>query len=81
MAFALAHQSAIAQSWPARPVTIIVPFTAGTTSDIVARGLAQYMTDTLGQPFAVDNRGGAGARPALSSVTFNIAEVQPSLLT
>ena len=60
MTFGHAHQTAMAQSWPARPVTIIVPFTSGTTSDILARGLAQYMTDTLGQPFVVDNRGGAG---------------------
>ena len=54
------HPVAMAQSWPARPVTMIVPFTAGATSDIVARGLAQYLSDTLGQSFVVDNRGGAG---------------------
>lgn len=54
------HQTAQAQSWPSRPVTVIVPFTAGATSDIVARGLAQHLTDTLGQSFVVDNRGGAG---------------------
>jgi tripartite-type tricarboxylate transporter receptor subunit TctC len=60
LTFGHAHQVAMAQSWPAHLVTIIVPFTAGTTSDILARGLAQYMTDTFGQPFVVDNRGGAG---------------------
>ncbi len=64
VAVVLGHQAAVAQpdarGWPARPVTMIVPFTAGTTSDIVARGLAQYMSDTLGQPVVIDNRGGAG---------------------
>lgn len=54
------HQSALAQSWPARPITMIVPFTAGATSDIVARSLAQYLSETIGQSVVVDNRGGAG---------------------
>ena len=63
-----AHQAAMAQSWPARPVTMIVPFTAGTTSDILARGLAQYLTDTLGQPFVIDNRGGAGGNIGAAAV-------------
>ena len=51
---------ASAQTWPARPVTLVVPFTAGTTSDILARGLAQHLSETLGQPVVIDNRGGAG---------------------
>ena len=49
-----------AQSWPSRPVTVIVPFTAGTTGDLVARGLTDYLSTALGQPFVVDNRSGAG---------------------
>jgi tripartite-type tricarboxylate transporter receptor subunit TctC len=52
--------SANAQTWPSRPVTIVVPFTAGTASDLVARSLAGYLNTALGQPFIVDNRGGAG---------------------
>ena len=63
-----AHQAAIAQSWPVRPVTMIVPFTAGTTSDILARSLAQFLTDTLGQPFVIDNRGGAGGNIGAAAV-------------
>lgn len=51
---------ASAQNWPSRPVTLVVPFTAGTTSDILARGLSQHMSEKLGQPVVVDNRGGAG---------------------
>jgi len=68
----LGHQAAVAQpdarAWPARPVTMIVPFAAGTTSDIVARGLAQYITDTLGQPVVIDNRGGAGGNIGAAAV-------------
>src|SRR5947209_6026660 len=48
------------QSWPTRPVTVIVPFAAGVTGDIVARGLVEHLSATLGQPFVVDNRSGAG---------------------
>ncbi len=49
-----------AQSWPSRPITMVVPFTAGTTSDILARGLAQHVSESLGQPIVIDNRGGGG---------------------
>lgn len=51
----------LAQStWPTRAVTLVVPFTAGTTSDVVARGLAEHLATALGQPVVIDNRGGAG---------------------
>ncbi|MCK9919318.1 tripartite tricarboxylate transporter substrate binding protein [Microbacteriaceae bacterium K1510] len=49
-----------AQSWPARPVTIIVPFAAGGTTDIVGRIVAQRLTVKLGQNFIIENVGGAG---------------------
>jgi len=49
-----------AQTWPARSVTVVVPFAAGVTGDIVARGLVEHLSSTLGQPFVVDNRAGAG---------------------
>ncbi len=52
--------SARAQDWPARAVTVVVPFTAGTTGDLVARGLTEYLAAELKQPFVVDNRSGAG---------------------
>jgi tripartite-type tricarboxylate transporter receptor subunit TctC len=52
--------SAQAQTWPARPVTVVVPFAAGVTGDIVARGLVEHLASALGQPFVVDNRSGAG---------------------
>src|SRR5258706_15263976 len=49
-----------AQGFPARPVRIIVPFPAGGTPDIIARLVAQRMTETMGQAAVVENRGGAG---------------------
>ncbi|APW39389.1 hypothetical protein RD110_21005 [Rhodoferax koreense] len=53
---------AIAQSaaWPGRPVRIIVPFAAGGTVDIVSRLLAERLGASLGQPFIVENKPGAG---------------------
>ena len=56
----LAATFASAQSWPARPVKIVVAFTAGGTTDIMARGLAQRLSERFGQPFVIDNKPGAG---------------------
>jgi tripartite-type tricarboxylate transporter receptor subunit TctC len=48
------------QSFPARPITLVVPFAAGGGTDSIARDMAKHMSAQLGQPVLVDNRGGAG---------------------
>lgn len=57
-----------AASWPERPVTLVVPFTAGTTSDVVARALGEYLGEKLGQSVVIENRGGAGGNIAAGAV-------------
>ena len=51
---------AAAQSWPTKPVRVIVPFTAGSAVDIVARAVMEQVSSQIGQPVIVENRGGAG---------------------
>ena len=50
---------AVAQSYPDRPVRIVIPFAAGGPNDLIGRPLAEKMSEALGQPFVIENKGGA----------------------
>lgn len=51
---------ALGQAWPARPLTVVVPFPSGGGTDLVIRAIQPMLQRELGQPLVIDNRGGAG---------------------
>ena len=55
-------QQAFSQNYPLKPIRLIVPYPPGGSVDLVGRTLARKMTELLGQPVVIDNKGGAGAR-------------------
>ena len=55
---------AMAQTYPARPVRLVVAFAAGGPNDILARLIGQWLSERLGQPFVIDNRPGSGSAVA-----------------
>jgi len=84
---ALACPTTIAQPYPSKPVRLVVPFTPGGSSDIVARLIGQKLTEFWGQQFVIDNRPGAGgavgaeavARAAPDGYTIIFANPGPAL--
>ncbi|MFN6361682.1 MAG: Bug family tripartite tricarboxylate transporter substrate binding protein, partial [Burkholderiales bacterium] len=72
-------------SWPAKPVRLVVPFAAGGAADLAARLIAQQMSQSLGKPMLVENRGGADgaiaglevARAAADGYTVFMATASP----
>jgi tripartite-type tricarboxylate transporter receptor subunit TctC len=59
---------AMAQAYPTRPVRLIVPLPPGTSNDITARVIGQWLSERLGQPFVIENRPGAGGNIGTEAV-------------
>jgi tripartite-type tricarboxylate transporter receptor subunit TctC len=70
-----------AQAWPARPVTVIVPYPAGGSTDVLARALARSFAETFGQPFVVENRSGANGNIGANVVAKAAPETPVMLVT
>ncbi len=74
--------AASAQTWPSRPITLVVPFPPGGSTDVTARILGEHMRQALGQPVLIENVGGAGgsigvgrvARAAPDGYTIDIGQ-------
>ena len=77
-ALTLCTTHALAQTYPAKPVRMVVPFPAGGTPDILGRILAQKLTATVGQPVLIDNRGGAAGNIGVESVARSAPTVTRS---
>jgi tripartite-type tricarboxylate transporter receptor subunit TctC len=68
LAFACSANGAAAQTYPDRPVTMVVTFAAGGSSDVLARAVAAAMSQGLGKQIVVENRPGAGGNIGAEAV-------------
>ena len=73
--------SALAQAWPSKPVTLLVPFPPGGSSDMIARTLGVKLQEKLGGTFVVDNKGGAGGTVGTVAVKRAAPDGQTLLVT
>ncbi|RYE61845.1 MAG: tripartite tricarboxylate transporter substrate binding protein [Oxalobacteraceae bacterium] len=79
--FSITRVSAQEATWPNKPVKIIVPYAPGGASDIIARPWADKLSQAFGQPFVIDNRGGAGGMIGTEAVAKAPADGYTFLMT
>jgi tripartite-type tricarboxylate transporter receptor subunit TctC len=78
---AAATRPASAQAWPSRPVTVIVPWPAGGSTDVLARAVARDFSERFGQPFVVENRSGANGNIGAASVARSAPDGHTLMVT
>jgi tripartite-type tricarboxylate transporter receptor subunit TctC len=81
IAMLAAAESALAQDYPAHPITLVVPFAPGGSASIAARSVADEMSEKLGQQIVIDNRGGAGGTIATRAVAKSAPDGYTILVT
>ena len=80
LVFALASALAHGQTWPAKPVRLIIPFPPGGSNDVVGRVVAAQLAERLGQSVVVDNRGGGGGTLGMNAAAKSPADGYTLLL-
>ncbi len=68
MSLAASSHSALAQNYPEKPITLVVPFAPGASADLVARAVGRELSSSLGQPVVVENKPGAGGSLGLMAL-------------
>ena len=71
----------LAQNYPSKPITIIVPFVAGGSTDVTARAIGQKLSSQLGKPVVVENRAGGGSTIGVAHEAKSLADGHTILLT
>ncbi len=80
-ALALAATPAHAQSWPTRPINMVVPYAAGGPVDTIARIMGARMGETLGQQIIIENVGGAGGMSGSQRIAKSVPDGYSLLLS
>src|SRR5580704_11852413 len=79
-ALVLASPAGRAQTYPSRQITLIIPFAAGGSNDLVGRAIGKKLTEAWGQPVVVENRAGAGGLIGTSAVAAALPDGYTLLL-
>ena len=77
----MAASAALAQSWPSKPIRLIIPFTPGGSQDVIGRLFAQRVGEALGQQIVVENKAGAGGQIATQEVARSAPDGYTLLLS